>query len=188
MQHLFFDWNPLFENDYSTTSPSSNQLYTRKSPEEVCLFAKLIKQSTKLQVLFLRASNVLEEDLVQIMGVLKPDPLMPNASNKTLKVLDLSYNTQAFGEKGVKAIHEMMETNRTLEYLGLAKNSLANEHAELLLSQVGRIPFPAEQVDGHLAKIKQRDTIVEKNKKLKASKKPEEPVPILDNIEQGTIS
>ena len=32
--------------------------------------------------------------------------------------------------------------------------------------------------------MKERDTIIEKNKKLKAGKKPEEPVPQLDNIEQ----
>jgi hypothetical protein len=32
--------------------------------------------------------------------------------------------------------------------------------------------------------MKNRDVIVDKNKKLKASKKPEEPVPALDNIEQ----
>ena len=36
-------------------------------------------------------------------------------------------------------------------------------------------------------KIKQRDVIIEKNKKLKASKKAEEPVPILDNIEQAIV-
>jgi len=35
-----------------------------------------------------------------------------------------------------------------------------------------------------LAELKKRDAIIEKNKKLKASKKPEEPVPQLDNIEQ----
>lgn len=34
-----------------------------------------------------------------------------------------------------------------------------------------------------MAKLKARDQIIEKNKKLKTSKKPEEPVPILDNIE-----
>ena len=32
--------------------------------------------------------------------------------------------------------------------------------------------------------MKERDAIIEKNKKLKASKKPEEPVPLLDVIEQ----
>ena len=38
-----------------------------------------------------------------------------------------------------------------------------------------------------MAKIKARDQVIEKNKKLKQSKKPEEPVPILDNIEQANI-
>lgn len=45
------------------------------------------------------------------------------------------------------------------------------------------MPFPTDQVDAHMNKIKQRDVIIEKNKKLKTSKKPEEPVPILDSIE-----
>lgn len=40
-----------------------------------------------------------------------------------------------------------------------------------------------EQVEAHQAKLKARDAIIEKNKKLKASKKPEEPVPALDLIE-----
>ena len=52
------------------------------------------------------------------------------------------------------------------------------------IGQIGRMPFPADQVEGHMAKLKQRDQIIEKNKKLKTSKKPEEPVPIIDNIEQ----
>lgn len=37
--HLFFDWNALYENDYSTSG--KQQLYQRKTPEEVCLYAKL---------------------------------------------------------------------------------------------------------------------------------------------------
>ena len=36
-------------------------------------------------------------------------------------------------------------------------------------------------------KIKQRDAIIEKNKKLKTSKKAEEPVPILDSLEQTIV-
>lgn len=36
--------------------------------------------------------------------------------------------------------------------------------------------------------MKARDAVIEKNKKLKASKKPEEPVPSLDLIEQATYT
>jgi Ran GTPase-activating protein (RanGAP) involved in mRNA processing and transport len=55
---------------------------------------------------------------------LKPDPAFPGASNKCLKVLDVSYNP--ISEKSIKYFAEMMETNRTLEYLGLAKCHLEN--------------------------------------------------------------
>jgi len=34
-----------------------------------------------------------------------------------------------------------------------------------------------------LAELKRKEAIVEKNKKLKSQKKPEEPVPQVDNIE-----
>jgi len=46
-----------------------------------------------------------------------------------------------------------------------------------LFELFGRFPFPEDQVENQLAELKKRDAIVEKNKKLKASKKPEEPVP-----------
>lgn len=117
--------------------------------------------------------------------MLKPDPANPNFSNKTLKVLDISYNPVS--KKCLKHFADMMETNRTLEYLGLAKCNLQSKSLVKVFNQIGRIPFPADQVDGHLAKIKARDQTIEKNKKLKASKKPEEPIPILDSIEQATV-
>lgn len=51
--------------------------------------------------------------------VLKPDPANPTHANKTLKVLDISYNP--ISKKVIKFFVDTMETNRTLEYLGLAK-------------------------------------------------------------------
>lgn len=55
-----------------------------------------------------------------------------------------------------------------------------------LFGLLGRFPFPADKVESHLAQLKARDAIIEKNKKLKSQKKPEEPVPVLDSIEQIT--
>ena len=55
-----------------------------------------------------------------------------------------------------------------------------------MLEMFGRFPFPEDLVENQLAELKKKEAIVEKNKKLKASKKPEEPVPQLDNIEQIT--
>ena len=52
-----------------------------------------------------------------------------------------------------------------------------------MIRSFGRFPFPTEQVAAYQAKMKERDAIIEKNKKLKASKKPEENVPVMDMIE-----
>lgn len=82
----------------------------------------------------------------------------------------------------------MLDVNRTLEYLGLAKCKLLANQAARLFEQIGRLPFPQDQVEAHQAKLKARDAIIEKNKKLKASKKPEEPVPLLDLIEQASYT
>ena len=78
---------------------------------------------------------------------------------------------------------QVFDTNRTLEYVGLAKNGLQSGDVQPLLKCFGRQPFPAENVPAYQLKIKERDTILEKNKKLKASKKPEEIVPLVDALE-----
>lgn len=79
----------------------------------------------------------------------------------------------------------MFETNRNLEYLGLAKNGLGSDDVRPLLEYFGRQPFPADQVVAHQAKLKERDTIIEANKKNKG-KKPDAPVPVVDQIESKT--
>lgn len=52
-----------------------------------------------------------------------------------------------------------------------------------ILDCFGKVPLPADQVEAYQGELKKRDTIIEKNKKLKQQKKPEEPVPILDSLE-----
>lgn len=142
-----------------------------------------LQHNNKLQVLFLRADNLHDDDVKQICQALKPDAVNPSLV-KPLKVLDLSYNP--ITKDSVTSIAELLDVNRTLEYIGLAKCQLQASHASKIFEQIGRIPFPQEQVDAHQIKIKARDAIIEKNKKLKASKKPEEAVPAIDLIEQAT--
>ncbi len=102
--------------------------------------------------------------------------------NKSLKVLDLSYNS--FSGKAVsQEFTAVFETNRTLEYVGVAKNNLETADIIPMIKSFGRFPFPTDQVVAYQAKLKERDATIEKNKKLKASKKPEEPVPVMDLIE-----
>lgn len=71
---MFFDWNPIYENDYITSPLVVNKPYQKKSEEEINPFAKLLKQNNKLQVLFLRADNLQDSDIKDICHVLKPDP------------------------------------------------------------------------------------------------------------------
>jgi Ran GTPase-activating protein (RanGAP) involved in mRNA processing and transport len=59
---------------------------------------------------------------------LKPDPANPAIGNKTLKVLDLSYNPFT-PSVAVGYLADMLDVNRTLEYIGLAKCRLQASHA-----------------------------------------------------------
>ena len=106
-------------------------------------------------------------------------------ANTCIKVFDISSN-QALEADFINGILDAMSVNRSLEYLGLSKLNLTSEMISPFFDIIGRFPFPEDQVENQLAELKKRDAIVEKNKKLKASKKAEEPVPQLDNIEQIT--
>ena len=136
-----------------------------------------IDSTKKLQVLFMRASGLCDKDFEAISNSLK--------NNSTLKVVDVSSNRDLTPD-AILQISDILANNRILEYLGLSKLNLSTEDVTPLFGLLGRFPFPADEVEGHLAKLKARDVIVEKNKKLKSQKKPEEPVPVLDNIEQIT--
>jgi hypothetical protein len=106
-------------------------------------------------------------------------------TNSSIKVLDISSNKDLTVETAYGLV-DVMTANRALEYLGMSKLNLVAENIIPLFEGIGRFPFPEDQVENQLAELKKRDAILEKNKKLKASKKAEEPVPQLDNIEQIT--
>jgi Ran GTPase-activating protein (RanGAP) involved in mRNA processing and transport len=55
---------------------------------------------------------------------MKPDPAVPASMTKALKVLDLSYNPLT--ANAVQHISDMLDVNRNLEYLGLAKCHLSS--------------------------------------------------------------
>ena len=55
------------------------------------MWATLVEKAKKLQVLFLRHSNLNDGDLKAIFNLLKPDS--GASQNKTIKVLDISYNS-----------------------------------------------------------------------------------------------
>jgi len=62
---------------------------------------------------------------------------------------------------------------------------MTSDDVRPILEHFGRQPFPSDQVAAHQAKLKERDGIVEANKKTKG-KKPDVAVPVVDNIESKT--
>ena len=129
--NLFLDWNPIYTDEFQSGDSvpvGTNNYYQTPDPvddqqEEFSPFARLVSEAKKLQVLFLRACNITDKDLDQIVMALKPDTGLP--MNRNLKVLDLSYNK--FSGKAVEQFVQVFEQNRTLEFLGLAKNNLTTE-------------------------------------------------------------
>lgn len=146
--NLFLDWNPIYQEEFKagdSVPVGTNELYEiqpqgEEEQEEISLFAKLISEGKKLQVVFLRASGLKDIDLKHIIQALKPDTNLP--MNRNLKVLDLSYNK--FSGSVVQEFQSVFEQNRSLEFLGLAKNKLTTEDLLPILDCFGKVPFPAD--------------------------------------------
>ena len=173
IQTVFFDWNPLYKEDFRSLSEEEDIFYQREG-DEPSRFSQFVSPESKIKILFLRGNSLNDDDVKQITDGLK--------ENHTLKVLDISYNK--ITGQSIEYFKELTELNKTLEFIGLAKNNLSIEDLQGFLDCIGKTPFPEEEADAHIKKMKERDAIIEKNKKLKASKKPEEPVPLIDDIEQ----
>ena len=110
-----------------------------------------------MQVLFIRASNLTDADLDEMAPLLK--------ANSTIKVLDVSSNPGLSPNKIVDSISQVLDGNRTLEYFGLSKLRLTTEVVRPLFGLIGRFSFPEDKVAEQQALLKERDTIIEKNKK-----------------------
>ena len=83
-----------------------------------------------------------------------------------LKSLDL------YGNKLTPAIIEdiskFVEESKTIEFLGLSKNGFNTEDClSKLLGAIGEIPLSEEQYEQHKVKEKERDEVLERNKKRK---------------------
>jgi len=88
----------------------------------------------------MRASGLKDKDLQHIAQALKPDTNL--SMNRNLKVLDLSYNK--FSGNTISEFVSVFEQNRSIEFLGLAKNSLTSEDLLPILDCFGRVPLPSD--------------------------------------------
>lgn len=75
MTNLFLDWNPIYQEEFKagdSVPVGTNELYEiqpqgEEEQEEISLFAKLISEGKKLQVVFFRASGLKDIDLKHII-------------------------------------------------------------------------------------------------------------------------
>jgi hypothetical protein len=118
----------------------------------------------------LRSNNLNDGDVEKICNKLKTDT----------KLISLDISKNNITKASISLIASVIDTNKTLQYLGLAMNNLGNSDIVPLVSVIGANPFPIDGVEAQLKRMKERDAIIEKNKKLKGKK--EEAVPIVDNI------
>jgi hypothetical protein len=86
----------------------------------------------------------------------------------------------------VQDLYISQGVNKSIEFLGLAKNKLGKfDDLSGLVANVGKFLMTAEEVEEYRGREKERDAIIERNKKAKQKKQAEEPVPVMDPITQG---
>lgn len=97
---------------------------------------------------------------------------------QNLKCLDLYDNK--LSKQSLDLLGEMLKSNASMEFLGLARNAITSfEDLNGIVSNVGRFLMTQEEYDEYKVKEKERDSIVERNKKAKNK----EPVPVLEPIQ-----
>ncbi|CAG9326702.1 unnamed protein product [Blepharisma stoltei] len=135
-------------------------------------YIDFLKEGTKLQTLSLRCCNLGNEAIHGICEALK--------TNKTLKALDLygnCFNT-------LTSFAGVLETNRYLVHLNLAKNNLTDDHIAPFIGVFGRLHFPDDKVEEYRKKEKD----LAKAKALKSKGKQVEPEPPADELVQDEES
>ena len=74
---------------------------------------------------------------------------------------------------------------KNLESIGLAKNKLTSQLPFVeFFSYCGRKKMTVDELTAYNQKFKEKELIMARNNKQRAVKKPEEPVPWLDPVEQ----
>lgn len=117
-------------------------------------FSQFLQYNSKLQYLSLKSCRINDLGLSNICDVLK--------ENKILKSLDLYGNEF----ESLVPLAEMLEVNRSLMHLSLAKNNLTDEKLLPLVGSFGKIPFPDERADEF--RQKEKDKMKVKSSKPKS--------------------
>lgn len=178
--NFIFEWNfkiKIEGNTYYLNEMNKYQIYDINIYNQLLKAQQLICKlgtSNKLEALCLRGNYLGDESALILFEYLK--------HNQFLKVLNLFKNN--LSSKSTESLCHMIEINRKIEELHIGGNFFIDDDLSHLKNYVGKIQMTHEEVEVHNKKVKDRDYILEKNKKLKIQKKPEEPVPLVEEATQ----
>jgi len=178
---IIYEWNDkiiINNNEYLIGDlkniEDENLLNDLKKTQNLIL-SFINKVPNKLIALCLRGDLIGNEMAIQIFEELK------NKEN-TIKTLNLFKNNLT--NECIEKFCEMIIENNILEDINLGKNYFTNECLDLIKNNYGIFPMTQEEVDEYAKLAKERQDIINKNVKLKASKKPELEVPHLDEMKE----
>ena len=178
---IIYEWNDkivIDDKDYSISDLKSivdekilNDI--KKSQELILSF--ITREPSKLEALCLRGDLIGDEMAIKIFEELK-NP------NNNIKILNLFRNNLT--NECIKVFCEMIEINNKLEDINFGRNHLTDESLDLIKENYGIFLMTQEEVEEYGKLAKERQDIINKNMKLKASKKPELEVPHLDEMKE----
>ena len=179
--NLTYEWNDKFIIDgieYSFNDINNTvdeKLLNDLKKTEDLIVSLVTKSPNKLEALCLRGDMIGDKIAIQIFEGLK-DP------NSTLRILNLFRNNLT--NECIKSFSEMLIVNRKLEEINFGRNYLTDESLDLIKENYGLFPMTPEEVEEYNNINKERQEIIKKNEKLRASKKPELEVPYLDEMKE----
>ncbi|KAM3127588.1 hypothetical protein pb186bvf_020293 [Paramecium bursaria] len=132
---------------------------------------KTVPLNPNLEFLTLRSCNLTDQAVEALCTTIKQ-----------LKCLDLYDNH--LSKNSFNAIGKMLANNASMEFLGLAKNQIQSfDELQGITQNLGKFLLSPEELEDYRNKEKERDAIIERNKKVK-KKGTEEIVPVLEPLQQ----
>jgi hypothetical protein len=178
---IIYEWNDTITIDNKEYSigdlksiENENLLNDLKKTQDLIL-SFMTRVPNKLEALCLRGDLIGDEMANRIFDELK------NKDN-TIKILNLFRNNLT--NECINNFCEMITVNTQLEDINLGRNFFNDDCLNLIKDNYGIFPMTQEEVDEYGKLAKERQDIINKNIKLKASKKPELEVPHLDEMKE----
>ena len=168
---IVYEWNSKIKHEEEIVSfdvlvPELESI-SRQAQLTICKLVNI----PKIEALCLRGNLLSDEAGIQIMNYLK--------TNSSIRILNLYKNN--FTSTIIPSFMSMLEQNKKLEEINLGANHFIDEDILGLQDQLGKLGITNEEAEAIQKKARDRELIIEKNKKLKNQKKPEEPLPTVSN-------